>query len=495
VGLFDKVRVQLQVGPMETHLPRDGAMTQAMPMSRGTSKRPRRHGRAWCSFAVPLLCLLGPAVVHAQSQRRLHVWLVTKGIISLVPAKEGTLVLLSGDTEYTVAPGYLLDEQGLREEPSLFAGLPVAADPPPSNAVYPTGTVLFGSVSISGEWPRKATLILHNAPNACDGCWDQYTWRKQRWALDPKPPRLPVWDDMGRGIIGSLVEFSNGTKLWQKFHMLEGVDYPAGKVTFYKDPYGRERASRQRQVGPSKCGGGARVMGHFAGIPLSDGGLLHVGPDCETGVAEVEFWQKGAVRSQVTALPDRPLGPFLEHPLSESGVFYLVRSPKDMVVGFTTVDAAQSPLGTYVAAFDGKAWTNLSPPAAGRMRDLQEAADGTLWMVVESSEGNMVWRRPLDGPWQDVTPPVVTERSDSSPEVSLGEGGAPWMTVSSARVVLHWEDAAWHAYALPSLSNPEEPCYTWGFALGKRKEPLVLGDCGSRKALLLLGPAPSIMER
>jgi hypothetical protein len=238
-----------------------------------------------------------------------------------------------------------------------------------------------------------------------------------------------------------------------------------------------------------------RVMGRFPGVPLSDGGLLYVGPDCETGIAKAEFWQTGAVRSRLMELPDHPLGPYLPHVLADEQVTYLVRSPKDVVVGFKSTDTDHSPLGTYIAAFDGKGWTNLSPPVEGELLELHGAADGTLWLIVSSGTDNQVWRRLPKQDWQDVTPPVLAEHTNSPPELTLDEAGAPWMEMSSARVMLHWEGAAWRVYTLPSLSTPDAPCTTWGFALDKRKEPLVIGDCGDRKALLRLSPAPSLIEQ
>jgi hypothetical protein len=129
-------------------------------------------------------------------------------------------------------------------------------------------------------------------------------------------------------------------------------------------------------------------------------------------------------------LPDAPKGEIASHGILRRGdsLQFLIRSPKDIIIGFELREHEGTSGSAYVAAFDGKTWKNLSPmpPKEGFWQVLQQP-DGGLWLQA----GSVSWFRREDNgifadDWAAVCP--ATLRTDGRiPDVVFDPQKRPWL--------------------------------------------------------------------
>jgi hypothetical protein len=393
-----------------------------------------------------------------------------------------------------MAPGYTLTAEGLKDAPQLFAGL--ARDTSGLHATV-TGERLAGAVSLEGEWPGRAELGLTTfLDSGCEGCLPtKYTWNGKQWRLKPitaKPLRISNAEGP--------ITYPNGVTLWEKY--VEGSSAgKTGQSTFYLDRHGKKRALRQRMRATQGCGGGTRLEGPFRGVPLSDGGLIGIGRDCQTGTISAEMWEGGATTSRIVELPGAPQGTLASHGYVTSGdtLRWRVRSPQDIVVGFGLSTSEVPSNVAYVAAFNGKNWKLLSPnqPDLG-FWDVLRQPDGGLWLQLDSGP----WLRRDDEAtfskdWDAVCPKLL-DVDGRPPTVVFAPDGRPWLYGKDTLV--EYAEGRCIGHSLPMLSTVSDACRIEAVSFFSKGELVVIRKCttpasGVEQYLLLERPTDQSIVR
>lgn len=392
-------------------------------------------------------------------------WLRTNAELTLYRIERGVAVLLvaTDADSLTLTPGYVLNDQGLREEPRLLPGLEM--EPPNRRSATP-GVLLRGRVSLTGAWPGKAGAHVDLMPQGgCAGCFSEYEWNGSRW-VDAKPAILPSWQSGWTDVPASTVHFRNGVTFWEQFD--------SGGSIFFLDPHGRQRALRQRTPAPRECEGPTRLDDRFSGVALDDGSLIGVGIDCRTGVASVEHWAGGATKSRVSELPGHPHG-VVRMGNFEDPVRYEVRSSTDVVLAFT-LDGHQDPnanVRPYVAAFDGKAWSELPFPSTGSIRDFVRAADGSIWMLTLADVFEL-WRYPGVG----VAGAVWTQLwTGGSATLLLDRLKMPWLRTEES--VIDCTQVTLVSHTMPRCEDGKAQYRVDGLDFTSAGKPVVAATCES----------------
>lgn len=350
----------------------------------------------------------------------------TRGHLRLESVANGLAVLVDDADGFTTVPGYVLDGNGLREEPRLLAGFPAH----PDRRAPGSGRSLDGQIHWDGPWPASAQAVDQHMPQGgCIGCWDRYEWQRDHWVHLGGPEFLPDWwDPSVMGPRESTVSLPNGKTLWEKFEFVGDSDeyYLFGRSTFFEDPHGLVRSRRQRARALTGCKGGTRLMGRFFGVGLADGGMLSVGRDCRTGVVSAELWRGTTNTSEVRELPGRPRDPLDRSPFGDCYAFG-VHSAEDVVVGFgMPVEDGERP---FLAAHTGQRWLDLSPPIAGRIEAIVRPADGSIWLVLDQE----AWRHPgVSTPSAAWSKACEGASLGGSGTVELDPEGEPWLATTSS---------------------------------------------------------------
>jgi hypothetical protein len=260
-----------------------------------------------------------------------------------------------------------VDGAGARIDRSLFTGLRGGED----NA--------FVLLSVSGDLPKSGSLTL-NIPGERGGTDVTYAWRGAGWERVPEQPMPPgVSSAYYMGGIYATVPFGGGT-------LYEIMDPKADDASpvFVFDRGGGAPAP---QMTPGK-GCKTAVLGHADLVTLPSGELFGLGAACAPdraynpyfmggfgGPLAVERWAKGARKGTVDVLPGSEglkdtMPPYELHAVGPSEVFALVSTQKG---------------DPYLARWDGRAWTNVSPVGMGEPAGkLWRTRDGATWLAAET---------------------------------------------------------------------------------------------------------------
>ena len=242
---------------------------------------------------------------------------------------------------------------------------------------------------------------------------------------------------------------------------------------------------------------------------LPDQSLLNVGVHCRDEYLSVEHWAAGKTKATVTRLPGA--GAYFKppHPLdgaNELAIRVRVLSADDMYVATDIVagDGARR----YVAHFDGRAWSDVSPAAdantdvaKGETLRFDAAKDGRLvlslddqlwiresgapssnqWRADAPATGSIGWAQTLDdGSFWVSQGGVVYHKAAASNAWRALDGSDGWnaqgVTLTARGAVVHSDEAAYayhaleHALLLPSDDDVAEAktcTATWAVYLGR----------------------------
>ncbi|MDI1435499.1 hypothetical protein [Polyangium sorediatum] len=355
-----------------------------------------------------------PLIVHGQPSFRMFV------LPSFVAA-------ISGD--YLSTP-IRIDERGARLDSSLYAGLKGLGEP---NAFY----VMW----ITGDPPNHGKLGL-NLPGERGGEDVFYSWKGSAWTRDPDKPMPPaVSNAYYAGAIYSSAPWGDRT-----LYEINDPKLDEAKPIFVLGPGGSSSPAPEITRGAGSCK--TKLLGHADLALLPSGDLIGFGKVCRegdkpsffgqsgAGPLAVERWPKGARTSVIDVLP------------GSEAVTSLPPGSRLYVLGPNDVIAVAQPAdhGAYVAHWNGKAWSDVSPGKKENVNDAFRTKDGALWLVRERGLD-----RYTSGKWSSLTLPG----DDRSLEwAKLGPNGTIW--AGRSEQLLTFEKDSFHVIPLPELDPAEE---------------------------------------
>lgn len=337
------------------------------------------------------------------------------------------IAAISGD--YLSTP-IRIDENGARVDGSLYAGLKGVGEP---NAFY----VMW----ITGDWPKHGKLGL-NLPGERGGEDVFYSWRGSAWARDPDKPMPPaVSSAYYMGGIYSSAPWGDRT-----LYEINDPSLDVAKPIFVLGPGGSSPPAPEIAKGTGSCK--TKLLGHADLRALASGELIGFGKVCRegdepsfygqsgAGPLAVERWPKGSRTSVIEELP----GSDIVTSLRPGSRFYVL-GPNDVLAVAQAADA-----GTYVAHWNGKAWSDLSPGGIESVNNAFRTKDGALWLVREK-----VIDRYTSGKWTTFTPGGM---GWSIEWTKLGPDDKIWAGRSEELLTL--EKDGFRVIPLPELDPKEE---------------------------------------
>jgi len=381
-----------------------------------------------------------PVVVHGQPTFRMF------PLGSFVAA-------ISGD--YLSTP-VRIDERGARIDGSLYAGLKGLGE---QNAFY----VMW----ISGDLPRSGNLGL-NLPGERGGEDVYYTWRGSSWSKDPSRPMPNAISSAYYG--GGLYS----TAPWgdRTLYELNDPNSDESKPTFMLGAGGKSPPVPEIAKGKGKCK--TLLLGHADLAVLPSGDLIGLGKVCTegdepsffgqsgAGPLAIERWPKGARTSVIEVLPGSEVAKSIL-----PGARLRVLGPNDVVAITHIADR-----GPYVAQWNGKTWSDVSPGGSESVADAFRAKDGALWLQRENEMARF-----SAGKWTTFTPPggkASLEWAKMAPDETI------W--VGRPGELLHLDKNGFRVVPLPELAPDEEA--TPLDVLFREGETLLVARAGGAGTLL-----------
>lgn len=457
-----------------TLLPTPGARASAETSLSGTSPSNAAPKR-------PAPTAAGVPSVAPSAPGKTPTWTVIRRLpedgskFHLYSAKNAVIVVVVTEDSIRL-PAYLLDAQGLREEPRLLADLPKPLDPAstPTASTPPESTrSVPGYVTFGGEWPNRAQRTYYATGNTgpYTGILGVDHWEAQHWR--PEPKFEESYYECSPGTVRCFeARWPDGSRLWERIAPNPAGD--GGKSVLYLDADGRLKAPRQRQHSPL-CHGSTRLFGTMSGLPLSDGGLIAIGNDCRTMAPLAEYWKGHATRSVISPLPRQLTSITRSYVAAADPVTWAFGTEEDILVAFP-MDRGHDTTFPAVLRFDQKQWLDLSPDIPGVPVALTVVPDGSIWLVVEQPATGMGsrllayrWGQSGLGVWTDHTPEasdysgISAPQQESIPDLHFSPGGVLWLPLGHG--LLRFSNDRWSAFPLPSCEHdtPDNSPYDVAF--------------------------------
>lgn len=314
-------------------------------------------------------------VIHGQREFAYH------------PLKTGGVVIDGG---YLNTPVYV-DQKSARVAPELHAGLK-------GNE----GSNAFMINSVGGDWPRSGRISI-NLPGDRGGTDVSYDWNGSTWV---KSPAAGGRDDMPEDVARTYYTGGfQGMASWggRSYYYMFGVT-GAEHADFV--PTGKNRKVPTPIITKGTGGCSAKVLGYMDLTTWKSGELVGIGKLCTgekdsgwqvqygTGDLVIERWPKGSTTSVIEVFP----GTGSKGNLGAGNVATIEVSDTDRYVraSFYPPDQAPNP---YLAHYDGKGWTEVTPPVRQSFHEVWVEKDGSLWAQMDSD-----LYRLKNGSWEKLTP-------------------------------------------------------------------------------------------
>lgn len=326
-----------------------------------------------------------------------------------------------------------VDEDGARPDPRLYAGLDgVGSD----NAMY-----IYG---VHGDWPRSGSLSL-NLPGERGGTDVDYAWNGAKWVKTPNQPL----GDMSRDVVAAYYQGGLlGTARWGGKNLYYVITPGEGDVMYQKFVPALGSGSPPSIARSPVKGCPTRLVGYSGFFNTPGGDLVGIGKLCTApadytyydekgpGALAIERWTRGSGASTVTELP----GTAGRDPLISRSAGLLEIAPGDAYAYATFIGAKT--FTPYVAHWDGKAWTDVSPRSGQPITALWADRDHAVWIETKKelfrSRGGAFERMMPDGVEGEIG--LRATAPDGSLWVAFGRtlarlppGGA-WEKISLPRV-------------------------------------------------------------
>lgn len=397
---------------------------------------------------------LKPMETARDADRFVEVFRTSRGTVSLVTLEGAVILVLHDPSGQTLIPAYSLSAAGLRAESWLLSGL-VEQSRAWGFRVSNSAEVLPGRVEFAGNYPVRITRsygVGGDAPGACCSVTQSYengSWTEAHSVGEP----FLNWTPCAGRPFPANVRWPNGVELWECF---ECTAHGTRSILF-RDRDCSKRAQRQRQH-LAQCGGEPRLSGSMSPVALADGGLLTVGNDCRTNQASFELFSGGALSSIIAPLPGKPGSLSYGFVAASDPVLWAKGTAGQWTVAFPS-DDGEHLTRPYVARFDGRRWTDISPlETSGVPVDLGYLPDGKVWLLVEPVEsGPCASRRFLvndagaNSKYNDVLSQLGGCMADGGLWFSLAR--EPWLLMAGEdgdqSLVHRRDDGAWEGLQVP----------------------------------------------
>lgn len=309
-------------------------------------------------------------------------WVVNGYTLAYHPLEHGA-ALVSGNGVYQPHV-YLVSEAGIQEDPRFLQGIKGVGD---------TNARLV--MSVSGDWPRAAEMTV-NTPGDRGGDDTNYNWNGSAWIQS----RIQRFHGMPNEVVSAIYQGGyrggasfNGRGFW--YLHTDDVHFIAeGKGKGPTPAKGSGQCAHQLQ-------GYAALFNDKAGDLVGVGKLCAEGDSADfwgfagPGALAVERWKKGAARSTVVTLP----GSAGKGMLGYGGAKVVEVSPTQHYIA-ASFSGQGDARDAYVAAWDGHAYQDISPPTGEDITRLWFEKDGALW----AQRSTHLLRRRGDA-WEALAPP------------------------------------------------------------------------------------------
>ncbi|MFT3769007.1 MAG: hypothetical protein QM820_26505 [Minicystis sp.] len=354
----------------------------------------------------------------------------------------------------------VVDERGARVEAKLFEGLKGEGE---QNA--------FAVNSVSGDWPRSGSIEI-NLPGERGGTDMAYTWSGAKWIKAKDQPLADMSTEVMRAYYGgSLV----GRARWGDRTLYSLLDHTGDSgAVFPKFVLGGRGGGKPPAIAAGSGDCPTRLVPHSALTTTPWGDMMGVSKLCTgpndygylslegPGALAVEVWAKGARKSTVMELPGSAGKGMLVN--GNAGVAGSGRADVYVYATFNTQSDTPTP---YVAHWDGKAWTDVTPATKSAIRGISVDKSNTAWIET----AHELFRRKGDS-WERRAPDGVED------EIAL-HAVAPDQThwVRFGKVLWHLgPNDAWEKVSLPRAPGAERSVVEGMVWVGGDLMMIVSGD-------------------
>jgi hypothetical protein len=343
----------------------------------------------------------------------------------------------------------LMDSKGVREDESLYKGLP-GHTKPDDDIAY------FMLLSVSGDWPKSGRLSI-NTPGERGGTDLFYELRNGAWSPLSDPHTEAYYRAYYGGVLSTGTSFKGG----DLYVIMED-----GKWRFLFDSKKKGVTVPVMADAPKGLPCPKRLYRYLELASLPAGELFGLGQACvaedegaeawggfmpSKGPLAVERWAAGARTSTLDVLPGQSglRRAYSENVTARTSIY--ARSPNDVYVASSlSADGTEAGVRPYVAHFDGRAWSEIAMPAKGWLTSFAAASkDEMLWAEI----GGALYKKPAvhtgkDGPWERVTPQIQNDLRfwEIGPDASL------WVRYGDA-LFRRPQGGAWEEIAMPSRDS------------------------------------------
>ncbi|APR80052.1 Hypothetical protein A7982_05399 [Minicystis rosea] len=358
-----------------------------------------------------------PVVVNGANS--LRVYPLAKGIVAI-------------NGEF-LSRAMLVDARGARFEPRLYEGVEGVGE-----------EHAFAVYSVSGDWPRSG-LLSTNLPGERGGTDIDYTWNGSKWIRAKDQPLADMPETVVHMYYAGVLL---GRAKWGARSLYYILDSKNDGPAFPKLVLGGKGAGKPPTVtlGSGDCPTKLAGYAHFTNLAAGD--LVGVGKLCTgagdythmaevgPGALAVEHWPRGATKSTVRELPGSAGKGTLMH--GQAHIHEI--SATDLYVRATFTGEGDVPT-PYVAHWDGKAWTDISPEGKTAVEGLWVDAGKVLWVRTTRAllrRKGSTWERVVpEGVDADImlheTAPDGTQWVRFGPDLHHLEASGAWVKIALPR--------------------------------------------------------------
>ncbi|MFO0617870.1 MAG: hypothetical protein U0414_35090 [Polyangiaceae bacterium] len=318
---------------------------------------------------------------------------------------------------------YRVDDSSVAEQPDLFKTLKVTIEPSTPNERH------FRVVSMSGT--TSELDIAYNEPGERGGTTRDAHLRKAAWKSDADYPyNGDCWG-------GRCTPLATGVNLIVGEENVFELIAPAFMMP---KPKGWVPVATKAGAAP----GCATRMGTYHWIGVVGDRVIGIGKECtgkdaEANAFSIEMWKKGSATSTFTELPGKRT---FSVPIN----IEVRETPGGFLIAASGDESFPAP---FIARFDGKAWTDLSPGGGtGLLQYLEFGPKRQAYAML----GDVGFRR--DGEqWTKITFPARVDGQSIAERYEYAPDGALWAVIDGRLYRVATDGTRMEPVVLPSSGD------------------------------------------
>lgn len=279
---------------------------------------------------------------------------VSRKVLSVFPLENTTLILGPG-------LGRLEQDGSMSFDPALMRG------------IEPRPAMMASEVQVAGgRWPDLAFAAM-TVPYGRTGLSEVYQWQKDHWQNVHRT-------DQSWGLHRVFSYTNNSALLVEKAYMMIG--YKLKVVSTGSKP----RTIKVTQANQTKVGFAESKVAMSGVDVLPDGNIFVVGSDAEVegNIRDLLLEKVDPTgKTTIEVLPGSRKDQFVSSWEEDGARIYMANTTDGWIAGewfMPQPKAGDKPMGPYLAHFDGKKWTEVTPPSTtGRFRLGGKDAKGNVW--------------------------------------------------------------------------------------------------------------------